>query len=104
MVTRAQLSQTVTLSTSTIPDMQVICIGKGPSKTTVEAPLTAIEQGQSIVVRGTVTDIAAGAKQLVDDGKFNIIPAISDADQANGWNIYTCKNLCQKKPKESAYA
>src|SRR3972149_214650 len=30
--------------------------GKGLSKTTVEAPLTAITQGQSIVIKGTVMD------------------------------------------------
>jgi hypothetical protein len=32
--------------------------GKGKSKTTVEAPLTAITQGQSIVLKGTVLDMS----------------------------------------------
>ena len=33
-------------------DMQIYCIGKGPSATTVEAPMTAITAGDSVVIRG----------------------------------------------------
>ena len=33
--------------------------GKGKSATTVQAPLTAINQGQSVVITGTVTDLSA---------------------------------------------
>ncbi len=63
-------------------DMQVYCIGKGPSKTTIEAPTTAISQGESIIIRGTVTDISAGAKAKTESGEFNQIAAVSDTSQA----------------------
>ncbi|MCW4006149.1 MAG: PQQ-binding-like beta-propeller repeat protein [Candidatus Bathyarchaeota archaeon] len=68
-------------------DMQIYCIGKGPSKVTVDAPLTVVSEGDSIMVRGTVTDQSAGAKDLVENGLFNVVPAISDAD-AGSWMEY----------------
>jgi hypothetical protein len=61
-------------------DMQVYSIGKGPSATTVDAPMTAIQLGQSVVIRGTVTDIAAGTRQDEQAARFpNGVPAVSDA-------------------------
>ncbi len=74
-------------------DMQVYCIGKGPSEVTVDAPSVAINQGQSLIIRGTVTDCAAGAKQLVDSGEFNTVPAVSDASMGE-WMEY----LYMQKP------
>jgi outer membrane protein assembly factor BamB len=74
-------------------DMQVYCIGKGPSEITVDAPSVAITQGQSLIIRGTVTDRAAGAEKLVDDGKFNAVPAVSDASMGE-WMEY----LYMQKP------
>jgi hypothetical protein len=68
-------------------DMQVYCIGKGPSKLTVEAPLSGIALGQSMVIKGTVEDISAGAKAKVASGEFNIVPAVSDASQGE-WMRY----------------
>ncbi len=64
-------------------DMQVYCIGKGPSEVTVDAPLTAITRGQSLIIRGTVTDKSSGAKQLAEDGKFNTVAAVSDEDMGS---------------------
>jgi hypothetical protein len=61
-------------------DMQVYCMGKGPSAITVDAPMTGLSLGDSVVIRGTVTDQCAGAKKLVEDGKFSSVPAISDGD------------------------
>lgn len=75
-------------------DMQIYCIGKGPSEVTVDAPLTAIPQGQSLIFRGTVTDKAAGAKQLVESGEFNTVPAMSDASMGE-WMNY----IYMQKPK-----
>jgi hypothetical protein len=60
-------------------DNQIYAIGKGPSATTVEAPLNAITVGDSVVIRGTVTDQSPGAKQRVQTGVFNMVPAVSDA-------------------------
>jgi len=66
---------------------QLYAVGKGPSKTTVEAPLTSVAQGTGVVIRGTVEDISAGAKAKVASGEFNIVPAVSDASQSS-WMEY----------------
>ena len=42
-------------------DMQIYAVGKGPSELTVTAPMTAIIEGQSLLVSGTVTDQSPGA-------------------------------------------
>jgi hypothetical protein len=59
-------------------DNQIYCFGKGPSATTVEAPLSAVTQGSKIIIQGTVTDQSPGAKGT---------PAISDADMS-AWMAY----------------
>ena len=59
-------------------DNQIYSFGKGPSATTVSAPQTAIPKGTSVLITGTVTDQCSGAKQLVQSGKFNYVPAVSD--------------------------
>jgi outer membrane protein assembly factor BamB len=51
-------------------DNRLYCYGKGQTATTVEAPMTAITAGDSVVIQGTVTDQSSGAKGT---------PAISDA-------------------------
>jgi hypothetical protein len=78
-------------------DNQLYCIGKGPSKLTLEAPLTAISQGQSVVLRGTITDISAGAKSKVTSGEFNIVPAVSEATMTQ-W----MEHIYMQKPKPTA--
>ena len=77
-------------------DNQIYTVGKGPSAITVDAPLTAVTQGQSVTIRGTVTDQCAGAKQLVQDGKFNIVPAVADESMGT-WMEY----LYMQKPMPS---
>jgi hypothetical protein len=63
-------------------DNQIYCYGKGPSATTVEAPMTAITAGDSVVIRGTVTDQCVGAKEIAEKVGFtNGVPAVSDASQ-----------------------
>ena len=59
-------------------DNQIYCIGKGPSATTVEAPMTGITVGDSVVISGTVTDQSPGAKGT---------PAIAD-DSMQAWMEY----------------
>ena len=69
-------------------DCQVYSVGKGPSKTTVEAPMAAIPLGQSLVIRGTVTDIAAGTTQNEQAARFpNGVPAVSDESMSK-WMEY----------------
>jgi len=70
-----------------IYDGQVYCFGKGPSATTVTAAPKVNALGSSIMIEGTVTDECAGAKDLVQQGKYASIPAISDADQS-AWMEY----------------
>ena len=69
-------------------DGKIYCIGKGPSATTVDAPMAAITQGTSLVIRGTVTDIAAGTKQDEQAARFpNGVPAVSE-DSMSAWMEY----------------
>ncbi|NLE04775.1 MAG: hypothetical protein GX638_08245 [Crenarchaeota archaeon] len=73
--------------------MRVYCIGKGPSELTVQAPLSGVSIGQSMIIQGTVTDVCAGAKAKVASGEFQIVPAMSDASQ-HDWMAY----IHQQKP------
>ena len=69
-------------------DMQIYSVGKGPSAMTVEAPSNAATLGSSLVIRGTVIDIAAGTKQKEQAARFpNGVPAVSDASMG-GWMEY----------------
>jgi outer membrane protein assembly factor BamB len=69
-------------------DNQMYCIGKGPSVTTVDAPMTGVPAGSTIIIRGTVTDQSPGAKALAEKmGYSNGIPAVADADM-QAWMEY----------------
>jgi len=69
-------------------DMQVYCVGKGPSATTVTASPKVSVHGNSILVEGTVIDTAAGTTQQVQAARFpNGVPAVSDANMS-GWMEY----------------
>ncbi|MFB3888855.1 MAG: PQQ-binding-like beta-propeller repeat protein [Candidatus Bathyarchaeia archaeon] len=52
-------------------DNQLYCFGKGPSATTVQAPLSGVQRGGAITIAGTVVDQSAGQAGT---------PAIADAD------------------------
>ncbi len=67
-------------------DYQVYSIGRGPSAITVETPLTAITQGQSIMIEGTVTD-------QTPSSEAKDTPAMSDESMAD-WMAY----LYMQKP------
>jgi hypothetical protein len=69
-------------------DLQIYCFGKGPSATTVQAPLSGISLDSSFTITGTVTDTAAGTKQNEQAGDFpNGVPCMSDASQG-AWMEY----------------
>ena len=68
-------------------DNQIYCYGKGPSETTVTAAPKITEWGRSVMIEGTVTDQCAGAKSLVEDGKFSMVPAIADGNM-DEWMEY----------------
>jgi hypothetical protein len=59
-------------------DNQIYAFGKGPTATTVEAPLTQIAKDTSFIIQGTVTDQSPGAKGT---------PAISDQYMSE-WMAY----------------
>ena len=65
-------------------DMQIYCVGKGPSALTVDAPGVAIVEGESMMITGTVTDQSPGAVGT---------PAVSDAVMGD-WMEY----LYMQKP------
>jgi hypothetical protein len=74
---------------------QITAIGKGPSAVTVDAPTTASKLGESITIRGTVTDISSGTTQNEQAARFpNGVPAVSDASQAT-WMEY----IYMQKPR-----
>ena len=69
-------------------DMQIYTVGKGPSQTTVAASPKVSSQGSSVIIEGTVTDIAAGTQQTEQAGRFpNGVPAVSDASMSD-WMGY----------------
>jgi hypothetical protein len=69
-------------------DMKVYSVGKGPSALTVTAPDAGLEFGKSLVIRGTVMDIAAGTKQDEQAARFpNGVPAVSDESMGK-WMEY----------------
>jgi len=69
-------------------DMQIYAIGKGPSSTTVDAPMTEVTAGKTMIIRGTVTDISAGTTQDEQAARFpNGVPAMSDGSMST-WMEY----------------
>jgi len=81
-------------------DMELYAFGKGPSATTVEAPMTAIPLGEGVVIRGTVTDdTVTGRRNTNDMFEFTLqgTPAISDEDMG-AWMEYMF--MQQAKPKD----
>ena len=69
-------------------DMQLYCFGKGPSSTTVSASPKISAKGSSVLIEGTVTDIAAGTKQKEQAARFpNGVPAVSN-DSMSAWMEY----------------
>ncbi|MCW4043885.1 MAG: PQQ-binding-like beta-propeller repeat protein [Candidatus Bathyarchaeota archaeon] len=81
-------------------DNQIYCIGKGPSATTVTASPEISVHGNSVLVKGTVTDIAAGAKQLEQAARFpNGLPAISDENMGEWMEYVYMQKPCPANAK-----
>jgi len=75
-------------------DGQVYVIGKGPSATTATVSPKVASVGSAVLIEGTITDICAGAEKLVEDGKFNVVPVMSD-ESMGPW----MEHLYMQKPK-----
>jgi hypothetical protein len=68
--------------------MQVYCLGKGPSATTVAASPKVSVHGNNVLIEGTVIDTAAGTAQKEQAARFpNGVPAVSDASMGQ-WMEY----------------
>jgi outer membrane protein assembly factor BamB len=75
-------------------DNQIYVVGRGPSATTVQAPLTAVTAGDNVVIQGTVLDVSAGTKQKQQAANFPYgVPCVSD-DSMSDWMGY----VYQQKP------
>jgi hypothetical protein len=76
-------------------DNRIYCYGKGPTATTVEAPMTTISLGDSVVVRGTVTDVSPGTTQLEQAGRFPFgVPAMSDESMSDWMEYVYMQQAC----------
>ncbi len=81
------------IATQDTYDQRVYAIGKGPSVTTVEAPLSAVAVGNPVTIRGTVLDSSPGTYEDYLKLRFpNGLPVISDADMSE-WMLYVYKNF-----------
>jgi hypothetical protein len=75
--------------------MQIYSIGKGPSATSVSASPKVSVHGSSVLVEGTVVDIAAGTEQDEQAARFPAgVPAVSDESMSD-WMAY----VYMQKPK-----
>ena len=69
-------------------DHQVYAVGKGPSSMTTYISQDVITFGNSVMIKGTVMDVSAGAKQKEQAARFpNGLPAVSDDSQSE-WMEY----------------
>jgi outer membrane protein assembly factor BamB len=69
-------------------DMQVYCLGKGPSATSVSIQNDVTTHGNKVLVKGSVIDIAAGTNQAEQAARFpNGVPAVSDESMGE-WMEY----------------
>jgi len=75
-------------------DNQLYAIGRGPSATGVTIKDDSIAKGENVLITGTVTDQSSGAKQLIEDNKFSVVPAVSDASMGTFMEY-----LYMQKPK-----
>jgi len=78
-------------------DSRVYCIGKGPTATSVSIQDDVITYGDSVLVKGMVTDESPGAKQSAQTARFaNGVPAIADKDMSS-WMEYLYMQYPQPK-------
>ncbi len=76
-------------------DYQIYCYGKGPSSTAVSIQNDVTTHGKTVLVKGSVIDIAAGTKQAEQAARFpSGVPAVSDESQS-AWMEY----VYMQKPK-----
>jgi len=89
---RAIIADSV-IATQDTYDQRVYAIGKGPSVTTVDAPLSAVTVGVPVTISGTVMDASPGTEDAQIKLRFpNGLPVISDSDM-DEWMLYAYKQF-----------
>ena len=74
-------------------DLQVYGIGKGPSRTTVSISSDIITDGESVMVKGMVTDISPCTEEYALRARFpDGVPVVSDANMSD-WMLYVHKQF-----------
>jgi outer membrane protein assembly factor BamB len=80
-------------------DNQIYAYGKGPSATAVSIQDDVVTHGDSVLVKGMVTDISPGMEEYVQTARFpNGVPAIADEDMS-AWMEYLYQQ--QSKPTDA---
>ena len=79
-------------------DNTMYVFNKGPSATTVSASPKVVTSGSAVLIEGTVTDQSPAAKQMVESGRFSMVPAIADTDMTE-WMEYVY--MQQPKPTDA---
>ena len=83
-------------------DDSIICLGKGPSATTVSTPDIIPLLGDSVMIKGTVTDqTPSGRINTAGSTDFLLkgTPAISDASMEAWMNTYSNNDQSQPTPQ-----
>jgi hypothetical protein len=80
-------------------DNSIYVVGRGPSKTTIDAPKAGLSLGSSVVLSGTVLDNSAGTMQDQQTARFSQgVPVSSDASMTD-WMAY----VYQQKPMPNTF-
>jgi hypothetical protein len=75
-------------------DNNIYSVGRGPSKTSIQAPQTSITVGSKVVIEGTVIDLSTGTKLSTQAANFpDGVPVASDSSMYD-WMGY----VYQQKP------
>ncbi|MCL2359437.1 PQQ-binding-like beta-propeller repeat protein [Candidatus Bathycorpusculum sp.] len=78
-------------------DLQVYCIGKGPTAIKVDASPKIAEDGKAILIEGTLTDISPGTNTYTSNARFpDGVPVIADKDM-NRWMEHVYMQLGEPK-------
>jgi outer membrane protein assembly factor BamB len=74
--------------TQNLYDNQIYCFAKGPTTTTITAPMTAVTEGSEALLQGTVIDTSAGTTQYGLTKRFpDGVAAVSETDM-KAWMEY----------------
>jgi hypothetical protein len=80
-------------------DHQIYTLGRGPSRTTVQAGPKSLVLGSPVVIEGSVTDISAGTKQTEQAARFPDGVPVSSDESMTDWMSY----VYQQQPLPSNF-